>query len=110
MQATGPPSPGGGASPAAVVIYPDGSCLACQWSGPSVDAAFTSNPTLLTAVSRVPLIPHPNRPRLMELGADGLLKKSLMLGPVSDPVWSSRGKLAVVRGGWIWVGRPGKLR
>jgi hypothetical protein len=93
------------------VIYPDGSCLDCLSSpfGGSADAAFTSNPTLLTAVTTV----SPGgvtRDELVEYGVDGLERSVLLSGAVSDPVWSSRGELALVRGGWIWVGIPGTLR
>jgi hypothetical protein len=100
------------------VIYADGSCLACDgpksfglfatpFAGPG-DAAFTSDPTRLTAV--VAGQPGGTPPVLLEFGVDGVGKKELLLGPYSDPVWSSRGQLAVVRGGWIWVGTPRKLR
>lgn len=89
------------------VIYPDGSCLDCLepfdgWA----DAVFTSNPTLLTAVT----VPPDNRAALVEYGVDGLRRSVLLSGAVSDPVWSSRGELALVRGGWIWVGSPRTLR
>lgn len=91
------------------VIYPDGSCLACEpYPSPTADAAFTSNPTVFTAVG--PFAGSSSPKTLLEFGIDGLMRKALVSGPVSDPVWSSRGELAVVRGGWIWVGRPGKLR
>jgi hypothetical protein len=97
------------------LISPDGSCLDCQTGFRATDAAFTSNPTLFTAL--VPIVqpflkpPLVVRPELVELGVDGLVRKVLLstAGALSDPVWSSRGELAVVRGGWIWVGRLGKL-
>jgi WD40-like Beta Propeller Repeat len=34
--------------------------------------------------------------------------RRLVKGPVDDAVWSSRGLVSLVRGGWIWVGRPGR--
>ena len=56
----------------------------------------------------------------MTLAGDGLQRVSLTgggthrlaKGIVSDAVWSSHGLVALVRGGWVWVGRPGhgKLR
>jgi len=100
--------------PVFYVIYPDGSCLDCQ-AVPGGDAAFTSNPTLITALwnsaAGVAVPPLGWRgPLLAQYGIDGLAKKMLVSGAVSDPDWSSRGELAVVRGGWIWVGSPGKLR
>jgi hypothetical protein len=88
-----------------VVIYPDGGCLDCQ-PVPGDNAAFTSNPTLLTAVYEQQA---PKR-GLFEYGSDGLLKQTVLSSGVSDAVWSSTGKLAVVRGAWIWVGSPGTLR
>lgn len=91
------------------VIYPDGSCLDClnSQSGAWVDAAFTSNPTLLTALGGAG---GDTPDGLVEYGVDGLRRRVLVRGAVSDPVWSSRGELALVRGGWIWVGSPGRLR
>ncbi len=89
------------------MVYPDGSCLDCLeplygW----LDASFTSDPTLLTAVSDSPGTPDV----LVEFGIDGLERRVLLSAVVSDPVWSSTGRLALVRGGWIWVGSPGTLR
>jgi hypothetical protein len=85
------------------VIYPDGSCLdsGCQGFGGGFDTAFMNNPALLTAVGQ--------QGSLVEYGIDGVAQKVLLSGAMSDPVWSSRGKLAVVRGGWIWVGSPHTL-
>ncbi len=34
--------------------------------------------------------------------------RRVVTGAVEDAVWSARGLVAVVRGGWIWVGRPGR--
>lgn len=93
------------------VIYPDGSCLACL-GGPFVamDASFTRNPTLYTAVT--PLDSSGLTPglALVEYSIDGLKRRTVIAGGVADPVWSSRGELALVRGGRIWVGSPGRLR
>jgi hypothetical protein len=106
-----PPAPATpGAAPSVAVIYPDGSCLACQFFSEDglVDAAFTSNPTLLTAVApKAPFFPR----GLYTFGVDGLASTSqaLVPGAGSDPAWSSRGELALVRGGWIWVGSPHRL-
>jgi hypothetical protein len=102
------------------MIYSDGSCLDCgtdDFYGLAAAGApaFTGDPTLFTAVMS-PLFPgaSPLGPAagLAEFSIDGLLRMSqpLVSGAVSDPAWSSGGELAVVRGGWIWVGRPGKLR
>jgi hypothetical protein len=92
------------------VIYPDGSCLACeipQYGSPG-EVAFTSDPTIMTAVEPFPQGESPEA--LVEFGVDGLPRKVLLSGALSDPVWSSHGELAVVKGGWIWLGHPGKLR
>lgn len=96
------------------VVYADGSCLVCDGlklglfgspePGPG-EAAFMSDPTVLTAVWS-----GGSSPSLIEFGVDELPKKVLLSGPLSDPAWSSRGELAVVRSGWIWVGSPGRLR
>ena len=83
------------------LIYTDGSCLNCYGGmGSGLDAAFTANPTLITAISAG---------QLVEYGVDGLVTQVLLDGDVSDPVWSSRGELAVVRGRWIWSGQPTSL-
>ena len=104
------------------LIYQDGSCLACLSpfsSSPVIGsggAAFTSDPTLLTAVWRVLSFAASGQQlvqyMLVQFGIDGLARQVLLSrsSPVSDPVWSSRGELAVVQAGWIWVGSPGKLR
>jgi hypothetical protein len=85
-----------------VVVAADGSCLWClsrarltslTGSGP----AFTPDGQGVT------------------VGRDGLWRISLIRGgarrlvkgPVDGAVWSSRGLVALVRGGGIWVGRPG---
>lgn len=110
------------------VIYPDGSCLACvTGASVGVDASFTSNPTLYTAVT--PLDPYglTAGEALVEYSIDGLKRGTVISGGASDratwsprgvpsrsrltdPVWSSRGELALVRDGWIWAGSPDRLR
>lgn len=94
------------------VIYPDGSCLDCR-PVPGSDATFTSDPTLITARWHSPadVAVWPGQgPLLAQYGIDGLTRRVLVSGAVSDPDWSSGGEVALVRGGSIWVGRPGKLR
>jgi hypothetical protein len=110
------------------VIYPDGSCLACVTGAfVGVGASFTGNPTLYTAVT--PLDPYglTAGEALVEYSIDGLKRSVVISGGASDqatwsprgvpsrsrltdPVWSSRGELALVRDGWIWAGSPGRLR
>jgi WD40-like Beta Propeller Repeat len=93
------------------VIYPDGSCLACL-GGPSVgvDASFTTNPTLYTAVTPPDAFGLTAGGALLEYSIDGLKRSVVIAGGASDPVWSSRGELALVRDGWIWAGSPDRLR
>ena len=94
------------------VIYPDGSCLDClgpPGNGGWADVAFTSNPTLLTAVTAT-ASGGVFGSALVQYGIDGLERRVLLSGAPSDPVWSSRDELALVRGGWISVGVPAKLR
>ncbi len=92
------------------VIYPDGSCLACQGPPGGVDASFTRNPTLYTAVTQLMMSGQTPREALVEYGIDGLRRSVVISGAASDPVWSSRDALALTRGGWIWAGSPGRLR
>ena len=94
------------------VIYPDGSCLDCLGSQLSglTDVGFTSDPTLLTAITTIDVSGGGSYQALVEYGIDGLQRSVLLSGGASDPVWSSRGELALVRSGWIWVGSPGTLR
>jgi hypothetical protein len=82
------------------LIYADGSCLDC-WSIPGRRPAFTRDPALVTAVSGGSLV---------EYGSDGISQATLVSGGVSNAVWSSRGELAIVRAGKVWVGSPGSLR
>lgn len=86
------------------VIYPDGSCLdsVCRGFDGGFDPAFMNDSTVLTAVGR-------QQGSLVESGVDGLAQGVLLSGAMSAPVWSSHGNLAVVRGGWIWVGTPRRL-
>ncbi len=97
--------------PIVSVIYLDGSCLACTLFPGGIlpsDIAFMSDPTLLTAVQSGP--PAGSGPDMVEFGIDGVSRQTLLSSAISHPAWSSRGELAVVRGGWILVGRTGKLR
>lgn len=84
-------------------IYPDGSCLNCQLGIAQFgeEPGFTSNPTVVTAVG--------DQGQLFKYGVDGLIERVLLPRGVSDPAWSARGELAVVRAGWIWVGTPRRL-
>ncbi len=85
-----------------VVIGPDGSCLWCL-VGPQLTTrtgsrpAFTSRGWAVTVAGK-----GLSRVSLTTGGAS-----QVMRGHVGDAVWSSRGVLAFVRDGWVWVGRPG---
>jgi hypothetical protein len=82
------------------LIYPDGSCLDCQPISTG-SPAFTTNSSLIAVVAAG---------RLVEYGIDGIQKTVELKSGVSDAAWSSRGVLAVVRDGRVWVGSPGRLR
>lgn len=114
-------SGGAGGWPAPSLIYSDGSCLACLgFPVQAVDASFTSNPTLYTAVTELFGYPQTARDALVEYGIDGLRRRVVTSGPASDPVyssrgepdpvWSARGELALAPSDWIWAGKPGRLR
>jgi WD40-like Beta Propeller Repeat len=45
---------------------------------------------------------------LWSVSLTGGKPRRLVRGLVRDAVWSVRGLVALVRGGWIWVGRPGR--
>lgn len=95
-------STGGGVS----VVYPDGSCLDCQAFPDSESqtpgmGAFTNQPMMTTVTLAG---------NLVEYGVDGVVKRTLVGGGVTDAEWSSHGRLALVRHNTVWVGNPGSLR
>jgi hypothetical protein len=83
-----------------LLMYPDGSCLACFGVG-GTDAVFTRRASVLSVLRGGSVV---------TLGADGLQESAPVARGVSDAVWSATGKLAAVRDGWVWAGRPGALR
>lgn len=90
-----------------VVVASDGSCLWCLVGTPLTtvtgrESAFVAGGRAVTVAG--------NRLWHISLTAGGT--RRLVRGVVADAVWSSRGLAAVVRRGWVWVGRPGdgKLR
>jgi hypothetical protein len=90
-----------------VVIAADGSCLWCLMGAPLTtltgsEPAFTPGGHGVTVA----------RNGLWSVSLTGGGARRVLGGRVEGAVWSSRGVVAVVRGGWIWVGRPGhgKLR
>ena len=87
------------AGPAIRIIYPDGSCLNCQF-GAAPNPAFRPGGTVISFVQNGGVT-------LDKI--DGIRESGQMPGSVSDAVWSAAGRLAEVRGGVIWAGRPGHL-
>ena len=85
-----------------VVIAADGSCLWCLL-GTRLTArtggewAFAASGHAVTVAGN----------GLWSISLTGGSATRLAKGPVNNAVWSSRGLVAVVRGGWIWVGRLG---
>lgn len=82
------------------VVYPDGSCLACQLAI-GLGAAFTDHSSLVTVV-------HDGY--LGDDRIDGISNGTVLDGRVSDPAWSAHGMLAVVRSGRVFAGLPAHLR
>ncbi|MFZ0042098.1 MAG: hypothetical protein WAK93_12385 [Solirubrobacteraceae bacterium] len=88
------------AGPGVRIVYPDGSCLNCQL-GASSNPAFEPDGTVISLIEG-------GRVGLEKI--DGISAGSGPPGGASDAVWSASGRLAVVRRGTIWAGRPGRLR
>jgi hypothetical protein len=88
------------AGPAIRIVYPDGSCMNCQF-GSAPNPAFKPGGGAISFVQS----------HYVTLdGIDGLRKPYPRLGTATDAVWSPGRKVAVVRGGAVWAGLPGKLR
>ena len=90
-----------------VVIAADGSCLWCLMGAP-LTRRTGSEPAVTPGGQGVTVVGN----GLWRVSLTGGRARRLLKGRVDSAVWSSRGLAAVVRGGWIWVGRPGhgKLR
>jgi hypothetical protein len=93
-----------------VVIAADGSCLWCLLGTPLTNVtgsrpAFTAGGRAVTMVGSGVW-----RNGLVGVSLSGGGRRPLVKGPVDGAVWSSRGLVALARGGWIWVGRPGHGR
>jgi len=90
-----------------VVVAADGSCLWCL-RGARLATLLGSEPAFTPGGHGVTVA----RNGLWRVSLTGGGAQRLVRGPVDGAVWSSRGLVALVRGGWIWVGRPGggKLR
>ena len=88
------------AGPRIRIVYPDGSCMNCQF-GAASNPAFAPSGTVISFIGRGHVTVD---------GIDGLRESSPPPGAAVDAVWSASGGLAVVRGGVVWAGRPGLLR
>jgi Tol biopolymer transport system component len=90
-----------------VVVAADGSCLWCLLGAPLTIVAG-SEPAFTPGGQGVTVV----RNGLWRISLTGGAARRLVKGRVDGAVWSSRGVVALVRRGWIWVGRPsrGKLR
>ena len=87
------------AGPAIRIVYADGSCMNCEF-GAAPSPAFKPGGGAISFIQS----------HYVTLdGIDGLRKPYPRLGTATDAVWSAGGKVAVVRGGAVWAGRPGKL-
>ena len=84
------------------IIGTDGSCLDCAF-GDSANPAFLPGGLLVSFVSSG---------GVFEDGIDRLHRTTLISAGsgASNAVWSVRGELALVSGGRLWVGAPGRLR
>lgn len=81
------------------IVYADGSCMNCQF-GAAADPAFEPSGSLIS---------YSRREQIGVAGIDGVPKTSPGVRVASDAVWSADGRLAVVRRGAVWAGRPGRL-
>jgi hypothetical protein len=99
-----------------VVIASDGSCLWCLLG--TRLTALTGSELAFVAGSRVVTLAGNGLWSLSLTGIDDVGPptsgagriRPLVSGVVGDAVWSSRGLVAFVRRGWVWVGRPGDRR
>ncbi|MGN6872699.1 MAG: hypothetical protein ACTHMY_30285 [Solirubrobacteraceae bacterium] len=82
------------------IVYPDGSCLDCEF-GVAPNPAFESGGTTISFI---------DDGRVTVDGIDTVRKNIASIGGVSDAVWSAGGRLVVVRRGTLWAGRPGRLQ
>jgi hypothetical protein len=86
-----------------VVVAADGSCLWCLL-GARLTTLTGSEPAFVPGGRAVTVA----RKGLWSLSLTGGRTRRLVKGPVGGAAWSSRGRVALVRRGWIWVGRPGQ--
>ncbi len=85
-----------------VVVAADGSCLWCLLGAP-LTSVTGSEPAFTPGGQGVTVAQN----GLWRVNLTGGGARRLLRGPVGAAVWSPRGLVAIVRRGWIWVGRPG---
>jgi WD40-like Beta Propeller Repeat len=93
------------------IVGAGGTCVWCALGSPSStahvsSASFTSSGAVVTFLSGA----AGSRGALWRVGWNGSGARQLLRGPFSDAVWSSTGRLAVVRAGFVWVGTVSGLR
>jgi WD40-like Beta Propeller Repeat len=86
-----------------VVVAADGSCLWCLL-GARLTSLTGSKPAFTPGDQGVTVA----RNGLWRISLGGGGARRLVKGRVDGAVWSSRGLVALVQGGGIWVGRPGR--
>jgi WD40-like Beta Propeller Repeat len=88
------------AGPGIRIVYPDGSCLDCQF-GAASNPAFEPSGTVVSFIDSGSVAVD---------GIDGIRERARPSGAAIDAVWSAQGRLAAVRAGAVWAGLPGHLR
>jgi hypothetical protein len=93
------------------ILTADGTCLWCMLgvplsTVPGSHPAFASGGKAATFVSG----PPGSARGLWQVGLGGAATHRLLRGAYVDAVWSSTGRLAVVRSGSVWVGGRGRRR
>jgi hypothetical protein len=87
------------AGPGIRIVYPDGSCLNCRF-GAAPNPAFEPGGTVISFIQ--------NGQVTLD-GIDGIRQPLINAWPATEATWSADGRLAVIRQGTIWAGRPGRL-
>jgi hypothetical protein len=89
-----------------VIVASDGTCMWCLLGAPlstlqARSPAFTTSGTAVT----FGVGGRRAQPGLWQLGLTGADGRLVVRGRVTDAVWSAKGRLALVRGGSVWIGR-----
>ena len=93
------------ASQRPVVVAADGSCLWCL-AGAQLTGRTGSEPAFTPSGQGVTVA----RNGVWRVSLTGAGARRIVRGRVDGAVWSFRGLVALVREGWVWVGRPGHGR